>query len=184
MNRRDFLKASLALAGGIAVGGILAKVGIPALLASPEEPLFFPPGAGGAKRFLSKCTGCGLCLAACPEHLLIRAKGGIGPIRLDFSKGACRPDCHRCGSVCPTGAIQKTRTPIALAKLDASACRAFQAGEPCGKCAAACPVGAIQLRKSGAPKPVQAERCIGCGACLNQCPGYEGKTAIHMEPLP
>jgi heterodisulfide reductase subunit A-like polyferredoxin len=50
------------------------------------------------------CTGCGLCVEACPTGAMTKASGKI---RLE--RGSCRSiqglECERCVSVCPVGAI-------------------------------------------------------------------------------
>lgn len=187
--RREFLAASLAFVGGTTAGLVLAKSGLAALPRAQTSLTFLPPGAGGAERFASKCTGCGLCIKACPSRILVPPSSGFGPIHLDPTRGACDYNCHQCATVCPTGAIPKLplpvkqQTPIALASFHAAHCLAFQEGKPCGMCASVCPTQAITLRKSGAPKPVQPSLCIGCGACIHACPGFQGTKALTLKPL-
>lgn len=42
------------------------------------------------------CTGCGVCVIACPEKVMMRWRDGI-PYKCDF--------CGRCTEVCNTGAL-------------------------------------------------------------------------------
>lgn len=61
-----------------------------------------PAGAGGnlhVKLDRGKCTGCGLCLDACPQHALSMDDGAL-VIDVDRCKG-----CGTCVRYCPTGAL-------------------------------------------------------------------------------
>lgn len=175
-SRRAFLIQGGILLAGLAVGVSLSKAGLDRIKKWLGKTGILPPGAGDKARFAAKCTSCQLCVANCPEKIIVPAPGGDGPVSLDLSRGACNYSCHRCSTICPTGAIMpltleaKRKTKIAEAVFDATKCLVFQQGEKCGKCAAACPAKAIVLRKSGAPRPVDLSLCIGCGACQDACP--------------
>ncbi len=187
--RRAFLTKGALLAAGVGTGVALTKVAKDCATAKLATPtLLLPPGAGDASRFTSKCTGCQACVAACPEKILIPTAKGLAPVALDLTLGACRYDCNACGQACPTGAIlplslaEKQRVKMAVATFSAKKCKVFQDDEACGKCAEVCPTQAITLRKTGAPRPVKAHLCIGCGACQAVCPSKHGK-AFTLEPL-
>ena len=198
-SRRAFLKGAAALAAGLAAGAALAKIGAGRIAAAAKRALgILPPGAGDPERFASRCTGCLRCAQVCPSGIIRPAPGGVGPVRLDLSAGACQYDCHRCAEACPTGAIrrmplaEKQRTKIAKVEFHATHCIVYQ-GEShfCGRCAEACPTEAIELRRNGAPRVPKADRCIGCGACQLACPGMhadddpEGvvRKAMRVVPL-
>jgi len=184
-SRREFLVNGGVLIAGLAAGVVLAKTGMGKLAEIARRFKILPPGAGDVTRFASKCTACQLCTANCPARIIVPAPGGDGPVSLDLSRGACQYDCNRCSRICPTGAIRpltlemKRKTKIAEAKFNPQSCIVFQEGEPCGKCAAACPVQAITLRKNGAPRPVKAGLCIGCGACQAVCPASPKAMTVH-----
>ncbi len=186
-SRRAFLINGTGLVAGLGAGFALAKCGLEKLEDWGRRTRILPPGAGNPRRFAATCTACQRCVQACPTGVIVPARGGLGPVSLDLSRGACTIDCNRCSQVCPTGAIvpltlhEKRHTQIAIARLDAKKCRVFQDGEECGDCATACPKRAITLRKSGAPYPVNARRCIGCGACLAACPSQYGKALTLIE---
>ncbi len=175
-SRRKFLINGTVLIAGLAAGVSIAKAGLGKLEYLGQKFGILPPGAGSRERFASKCTGCQLCVKACPSKIIVPANGGIGPVSLDLSRGFCSYDCHKCSQVCPTGAIksltlpEKQKLKIAEAKFDPKKCYVFQAGEECGLCAEVCPTHAATLRKSGAPYPVKTNLCIGCGACQKVCP--------------
>lgn len=184
-SRRAFLINGGILLAGLAAGAALAKCGLGALEKAARRLKILPPGAGDANRFAAKCTGCQLCKANCPQHIIVSAPGGTGPVALDLSKGHCDYNCNRCSQVCPTGAIlpltleAKRRTKIAEASFNAQNCIVFQEDEPCGECARNCPAKAITLRRNGTPKPVNTKLCIGCGACQEVCPAENKAMTVH-----
>lgn len=183
-SRRAFLIHGGVLIAGLATGMVLAKIGMGKLKEYAKRFRILPPGAGNAERFAARCTACQLCVANCPEKIIVSSPRG-GTVSLDLSRGACRFDCNQCSQLCPTGAIApltlsvKQKTKIAEAKFQPRNCIVFQEGSACGKCANACPTGAITLRTSGAPRPVNVALCIGCGACQSVCPAPEKAMTVH-----
>lgn len=176
LSRRKFLLRASALAAGAAAGFVLAKTGLSRLAAACAKTRILPPGAGDMERFAARCTGCQLCTANCPAHIIVPADGTAGPVSLDLSRGACRFDCKICSDVCPTGAIrkltlpEKQRTRIALAEFHPETCLACLDDVSCGLCARACPVRAVKLHELGMPEGIRQELCLGCGACQQVCP--------------
>lgn len=145
-------------------------------------PATLPPGAGSLEHFLSTCTGCGLCISACPTHVLrpsftVLGWAGLMKPYLDYSAAYCDADCCACSGVCPTGALfplsleRKRKTQLALVSYLQRNCRVWQEGEACASCAAHCPTGAITAVELRRPV-VQADQCVGCKAkrCYNACP--------------
>lgn len=187
-SRRDLLitgaVGAISLAAGFAVSkGASGK----AIDYAQKTFKILPPGAFDIKAFALKCTSCQLCTANCPEKIIVCAKSGYGPVSLKLSQGFCRFECSICSTVCPTGALtpiglkEKQRLKIAKAVFNAKNCLVFQKGLKCGRCASACPVGAVALRKTGAPRPVNQNLCIGCGHCAAVCPAQP--KAITIEPI-
>ena len=198
-SRRSFLLATtLAATSAMAqekkkVDGGLAKI---ENKAAPERqtPLT-PPGSLSAQHMARHCTGCQLCVAACPNRVL-RPSTELTKLMqpmMSYEHGYCRPECTRCSNICPTGAIRKI-TPsdksaiqIGHAVWIKKNCVPLTDHVECCNCARHCPTGAIEMVPSEpdneqSPKiPVINEtRCIGCGACENLCPARPFP-AIYVE---
>lgn len=158
-----------------------------------------PPGAIDSGQFTGACIRCGNCLRACPAGI-IEPDGldaGIAAVLapvVRFRDAYCREDCHACTQVCPSGAIarlsleQKRKSPIGLAKLDASICLLADDRE-CDVCARVCPFLAIDVvwneEEYIALPHVDPEKCPGCGACEVACPGTNEWEREHAsEPIP
>ncbi len=154
-----------------------------------------PPGARSARHFAAHCTGCQLCVAACPSGVL-RPSASLSRLmqpECSYEHGYCRPECTKCSEVCPAGAIlplapeEKYSTQIGHAVWQRERCVVLRDGVKCGACARHCPVGAITLVPLDPADPnspeipaVNEERCIGCGKCEHLCPARP-HSAIHVE---
>jgi len=161
----------------------------------PEDALpVIPPGGISFDHFTSACTGCQLCVAACPGHVLqprLAAHGGRGLYQptLDFREGCCDYDCNVCSQVCPSGALlpldleAKQRVQIGTVSLIKDRCVVYLRGEDCGACAEVCPTHAVYTEnRDGVLYPVtDGALCVGCGACENACP--QEPRAIVVEAL-
>lgn len=154
-----------------------------------------PPGSLSAQHFAKHCTACQLCVSTCPNGVL-RPSTGLSTFMqptMSYEHGYCRPECTKCGKVCPTGAIkpiiraQKSATQIGHAVWIKKNCVPLTDGVECGNCARHCPTGAITMvpldpNDEHSPKipAVNEARCIGCGACENLCPARPF-SAIYVE---
>ena len=175
VTRRGFLEAgaAAAVADKLTDGGFTAvtEPGVP----ERAKPVV-PAGAKSLRAFRIRCVGCQLCVKNCPEMVLrpSKATGRFMQPEMGFEHGYCRPSCSRCGEVCPAGAImpvtkdEKLHTHVGRAVWHKDRCLAEKDGMTCTACERHCPVKAITLVK-GVPV-VDAEKCIGCGACENLCP--------------
>ncbi|SHL28736.1 4Fe-4S binding domain-containing protein [Desulfatibacillum alkenivorans DSM 16219] len=185
------------------------------LAASSNEPLgpplpiertasLVPPGGMGRDHFTSACTGCHLCVAACPSHVIRpevvahQGKGLLAPA-LSYEKGFCNYNCNACTMVCPSGAIlakgleDKKRVQLGRAQFIKQNCVVATKGTECVACAEHCPTGAVKIvREQGGPglPKVDEDVCVGCGACEFACPAkpykaiYVKASLIHGQALP
>lgn len=142
----------------------------------PEPAPLRPPWA--AAGFAEACSGCGDCLAACPDAILVRGAGGLPEV--DFARGECS-FCGACAEACPEPAFDPARDPPwSLLPTLGEACLAA-GGVLCQSCGDACPEAALRFapRLGGVPRPaLDAEACSGCGACVSACP----VDAVAMAP--
>lgn len=149
-----------------------------------------PPGSAGLEAFKARCTGCQLCVSACPHQVLRSFDNGIGMLQpsLSFERGYCRVNCVACSALCPAGAIrpvspvEKTAIQIGRAVIQPEVCIVNANNISCSACARNCPAGAINMVGAGPLKKpaVDAERCTGCGACEYVCPARPF-AAIYVE---
>lgn len=199
-SRRKFLTIAGVLAYTATVKAQEKKVdGGLALIEDKKVPdravPIIPPGSLAVRNMTAHCTGCQLCVAACPNQVL-RPSGKLMTLmqpEMSYERGYCRPECTKCSEVCPTGAIrpitaaEKSATQIGHAVWIADNCVVNTDGVDCGNCARHCPTGAIHMvhkdpdrRDSPLIPVVNEERCIGCGACENLCPSRPF-SAIYVE---
>ena len=156
--------AAVLLAAGYAAGVKFTKE-----LGKKVKDIILPPGAMNAGRMFNKCLNCNLCIKNCPNGILVKADDKFGAVHIDYSKGFCGYDCHRCSEVCPSGAVirlplnEKQNIRTAMAEIKNEGCI------KCGKCASVCPKDAISLEHMQLPE-LDASKCIGCGKCAHECP--------------
>lgn len=198
--RRSFLMATTILATSAVAKAQEKKVdGGLAVIEDKKIPNrttpIVPPGAQGLRHMARHCTGCQLCVSVCPSGVL-RPSTGLDTFmqpEASYERGYCRPECTKCSEVCPAGAIHKI-TPadksaiqIGHAVWVKDNCVPLTDGVECGNCARHCPTGAIAMIAADPADPeslkipaVNAELCIGCGACENLCPARPF-SAIYVE---
>jgi polyferredoxin len=161
----------------------------------PRSKRIVPPGAESAKNFRARCTGCQLCVTACPNHVL-RPSSRISDFmqpHVSFERGYCRPECVRCSQVCPTGAIspitveEKSAIQIGIAVWRPELCVVNRHSVTCDLCERKCPAGAIRRVHRSADDPsspmipmIDTARCTGCGACEHLCPSRP-YSAIYVD---
>ena len=159
-------------------------------LPSARHNSIIPPGSGSLSHFRQNCTGCQLCVAVCPNHVLTSSDKGLGMLQpaVSYKNGYCKIDCVVCSNICPTGAIdtihreERKTIQIGTAVVDWERCLVNTDKKECRICSDVCPTKAVSL--IGAPGlskwlAVMPEYCIGCGACEYSCP-VSPISAIHI----
>ncbi len=198
--RRSFLLSSTLLATAALaqqkdkmMDGGLAEIEDKA--APKRQTPLVPPGALSLRNMEKRCTGCQLCISECPNEVLRPSSDWLHLMQpvMSYERGFCRPECHRCSEVCPTGAIKpidlevKASTQIGHAVWIKKNCIPLTDGVECGNCARHCPTGAIEMVPSNPDDEespyipaVNEAACIGCGACEYLCPARPF-SAIYVE---
>ena len=129
-----------------------------------------PYGALEAASFEKLCDGCGDCVEACPEGIIVR--GEDGKPRLDLSTGECT-FCEKCIEACPTGALSPDgRESWNWVAKVSEGCLSIR-GITCRTCEDFCDERAIRFRlaTAGRSRPqIDLAACTGCGACSSACP--------------
>lgn len=178
-SRREFLKASLTLAGGLVVGA-----GISAFGRSFKTQSLRPPGVLNEQQFVQRCLRCLQCVRSCPNEI-IKPGGleagfdGFMTPHLEFDRLGCDYYCQVCQRVCPNEAIplqtlaQKQKSRIGRAFIDQEKCVVYAEQIDCIVCEEMCPIphkAVLLIEKEGLKYPMVVSRCIGCGICEAFCP--------------
>ena len=192
--RRTFLATAILTGSAVAAKAGHMEGGRDSRSHERQNPLV-PAGSLSLKNFSSRCTGCQLCVSACPNKVL-RPSSSLTTLlqpEMTYEKGYCRPECTLCSDVCPTGAIrpvgieEKSSIQIGHAVVNPEICVVNTDDVDCGNCSRHCPAGAITMVRKN-PEDLQSrlkpavneEMCIGCGACEHLCPA-KPLAAIHVE---
>ncbi len=138
-----------------------------------------PPWALTEALFLEACTGCGNCIAACPEKIIHKGSSNF-PI-VEFSHGECT-FCQACVDSCADAAFRDVLNNPAWdhKALVRDSCLPKK-GIACQSCQDVCDTRAISFspRVGGPAEPeINQEACNGCGACFSVCPS----NAITFAP--
>jgi ferredoxin-type protein NapF len=152
-----------------------------------------PPAALPVKEFQATCIRCGNCSKVCPTNIILSSfdlnniTGLLTPY-VSFANSYCLPNCVACGTVCPSGAINRFKKTdkksliMGTARIRVEECLLTQQKE-CDRCRFYCEYEAITIVNSNvdfnAWPEVNKKQCVGCGACVVACP----VNIISVEPL-
>lgn len=148
-----------------------------------------PPGAAPEGKFEALCIKCGLCLEACPYHMLKLASLADGaPMGVPYFIAREAP-CQMCEEipcvrVCPTGALDRNFSDIddakmGIAVIDTDHCLSWR-GLRCEVCYRVCPIRDKAITLDYQPNlktgrhalflpVVHSDHCTGCGKCEYAC---------------
>ncbi len=202
MERRDFIKNTLATAAAVGCGAAFVDFGGSNEASADTALPLRPPGALDENDFLSHCIRCMRCIDACPNRAIIPLDGSFGNERqstpaIKARRQACmlcnkvEGDYLKCTEACPTGALQKIRKEVeditanvdmGTAEIDFDLCYSYN-NWSCGACFRACPLPNQAIRLGMWERPeVNAENCIGCGLCERACIRYPQAIRIKARP--
>lgn len=202
-SRRDMLAGAVRTACGIGFFGLGLGVLGKQARTHPAETLR-PPGALAEEKFLAACTRCGLCVRDCPYDTLHLADPGQGPAVGTPFFVARRVPCEMCQDIpcvgaCPTGALDKTLTDIAKAKMGVAVLVGQESclnylGLRCDVCYRVCPLinQAITLERHHNERTgkhavfiptVHSDKCTGCGKCEKSCVLEQAAIKVLPEQL-
>ena len=153
------------------------------MIASADTPPLIPPWATRA-RLKALCTGCGDCLAVCPEAILVAGRAGA-PV-LALNGGACT-FCGRCAEACAEDVFASTETRPWTLVADVGGSCLLSKGVTCQSCTDACDDAALTFAyRPGTAGEIllDTEACTGCGACLGVCPAGAISLLEQMEKVP
>lgn len=176
-SRRNFIQF---LVGAFVSGSVFTL-----FKASPARALARPPAALVEDDFLKFCTRCHQCIDVCPADALHPASilDGITNIGTPVLDGPKCILCMECVRICPTPAIKKIpKQEIVLGKavINTDSCLAWQKKKRCKDCYRACKSKAIKLKKRRYPEII-ADKCNGCGLCVQRCPAVAGTLEIKYD---
>ncbi len=183
-SRRAFLAAGTAVAASLPIVSVIAEGKRRSERHDRKWPPIVPPGAVSLDRFKDICTGCQICVARCPSHVLRPAGLEYGldymlKPRVAYIDSYCNYECTVCSEVCPTHAIrpltkeEKATTQVGIATFFINRCIVKTEGTDCGACSEHCPTQAVHMvpyEGTLTIPQVNPDLCIGCGGCESICP--------------
>lgn len=183
LSRREFIAGLGAGGGTLLLYALMGGTG-------STEALLRPPGAQDENAFLARCLRCQACVRACLTACLEPAPVEFGASKLWTPRfvprlAKCEFElCDRaCAKACPVNALQDIpvdRIKLGIAQIDKPKCLAWEQGLLCLVCQECCTYLAITQDRKSRPH-VDANKCVGCGACENIC--IADSAAIRVLPL-
>lgn len=138
-----------------------------ALFSGQHGALIRPPWTSEIS-IRNACTGCGDCVAACPETILFSGPANT-PV-VSFANGECS-FCEACAEAC-TEPVFELGEPAWQVRAEISDSCILKIGVSCRLCTDICEVEALVFDLSQRPVgavSVNRDLCNGCGACVAAC---------------
>ncbi len=199
MDRRRFLKAGIHKATDTAVAAAETHA------RRRAQRWIRPPYALDELSFLTTCTRCGDCIAACPHGVIfaLPARLGaqvVGTPALDLLHNACALcEAWPCVVSCEPGALRRPPTSasdeaeaatsctplpqLAKAAIDPTTCLPYR-GPECGACGESCPVAGALVWSGETPR-IDPDLCVGCAQCRSTCitdpPAIAIRSVYHSD---
>ena len=159
ISRRYFLRIAGTAAVGVSLSGYVALDGaLPEAEASADGQTKYPASNGYLLVDPKKCQGCASCMMACS---LVNE----GVVNMSLSR------------------IQVTQNPFSNWPYDLSIEQCRQCVKPV--CAEACPEDAmaVDVRSGNVRRVTRADRCTGCGQCVDACPYMPGRAILGPDEI-
>lgn len=145
-----------------------------------SRPEAIRPPWSRAASVSTACTGCGACVTACPQNIIVLDADGRPALTFDARECTF---CGACAEACPEPVFDRSIAAFPHVAAIGADCFAKR-GVVCQSCGDACPETAIRFRpRLGGPAlpEIAADRCSGCGACIAACPAQA--VAVSARPL-
>jgi len=155
-SRRDFLKLSGKSAAGAFVALFLGSATTVFAKDGKEYRVWATP-TGAIVHDPNRCVGCKRCEVACTVKNDGKASAYLSRIKVSRNQNF--------GVKGPSSAYAKADGQLGNFRIVAEVCR--QCEKPA--CGNACPVGAIYTDAKTNARVVDANKCVGCGACARAC---------------
>jgi Fe-S-cluster-containing dehydrogenase component len=157
-SRREFLRmAGTGLAGAFAA----AALGCVSFETRDGKKVrVWKTSSGAIVHDASRCVGCRRCETACTVRNDGKASAYISRIKVSRNLNY--------GVAGVSASYAKADGQLGNFRIVGETCR--QCSHPA--CGDACPVGAISADKKTGARVVNADKCVGCGACQRACPWH------------
>lgn len=183
--RRAFLKDSVVSTVRAAHELVKQADGLP--VEPPAAPTRLdwlrPPGSTEEQLFLTRCTKCNDCVAACPPGAIKAHPTDGTPVLFADQSPCLLCEDVPCIAACATEALLPVErindVRMGIASVSQRLCTA---GQGCHACVSKCPTDALVMDFASLHLSVVKEACVGCGMCEMVCKTVSDHVAIRVIP--